>query len=60
MPHYLSESGFLIMYGCSDLFPCFLGSPSLNGRLHEACDDGLIRVGSALSALVYSPLVWGK
>ena len=45
LPHFPSDLGLLIvyMYGCSGLFPCFHGSPRLNGQLNGAFDKSLIR-----------------
>ena len=62
VPYFPSDLGRLIvyMYGCSGLFPCFHGSPRLNGQLNGAFDKGLIRGDAPLPAFVYSPLLWDK
>ena len=62
LPYFPSDLGLLIvyMYRCSGLFPCFHGSPRLNGQLNAVFDKGLIRGGAPLPALVYSPLLWDK
>ena len=57
-----SDLGLLIVYkyGCSGLFPCFHGSPRLNGQLNGAFDKGLIRDGAPMAAFMHSPLLRDK